>query len=83
MVNRNEVIVMEELLKKDCSNKIKSLTINTLAISIGVSYYSIRNIIRGLVIAEYCGVGLKKGRSETYYLTNKGVHKIKELKECN
>lgn len=80
-MNRNEVLVMEELLNRDCLNQLKSSTIKTLANSIGVSYYSIRNIIRGLVIGEFCGIGLKKGKSETYYITSKGINKIKELKE--
>ena len=80
-MNRNEVLVMEEMLKRNCLNQLQSLTINTLADDMDVSYYSIRNIIRSLVMGEYCGVGLKKGRSETYYLTEKGIEKIKEYKE--
>lgn len=78
---RNEVLVMDELLKKDCLSQIKATTINSLANNMDISYYSIRSIMRSLVLAEYCGTGLKKGRSETYYLTEKGIDKIKEFKE--
>lgn len=80
-MNRNEVLVMQELLNKNCLNQLKSLTINTLAKSVGLSYCSIRNIIRSLVLGEYCDIGLKKGKSETYYITKKGIDKIEELRE--
>lgn len=79
-MNRNEILVMEELYKQKCNNRLKALTIGTMAKAINVSYYTARNIVKGLVIGEYCALGLKNGRAETYYLTENGIKKIKELK---
>lgn len=79
-MNRNEILVMEELLKQNYLNPMTATTIHALSKTIGVSYFSVRNIVRGLLLAEYCGAGLKRGRSETYYLGIKGIEKIKEMK---
>ena len=80
-MNRSEIAVMDELLNQNCTNQVKATTINALSESIGTSYFSVRNILRGLVLGEYCGMGMKNGRAETYFLTLKGIEKIKEFKE--
>lgn len=78
-LNRNEVILLQLLAKSDCDNEVRAITIRKISESMGISYYSVRTMIHGLVSSGTCAEGCKDGRSVTYYITDKGKNELNKL----
>ena len=79
-MNRNEILILAEMFKMDCCNEVKAITIGMLSNLIKLSYSTTRNLVKVLVIVGHIANGLKNSKSETYYLTSKGIDKIKSIK---
>lgn len=78
-LSRNDVIVLQKLVESGCTNKICSTTIRKLSGKTQLSYFTIRNILKALTYAGLCGRGCDKGNAYTYFITVRGLEKIKEL----
>lgn len=78
-LSRNEIIVMQKLLEKNCVNKVCAITIRKLVGSTKLSYFTVRNILKALTYAGLCGRGCDEGNAFTYYITADGVNMIKKL----
>jgi len=68
-LNKSEIKVLKTLQEKNITNESVSVKISRLSELTGLSYYSIRNIIKSFYVAEICYKGRRDGNSETYYLS--------------
>ena len=80
-LSRNEILVLECLLKSGCVSEIKAITLKKLGEKVNLSYYSVRNILKALVYADFCGEGCKCGRADTFYVNARGIEVLNKLKE--
>ncbi len=71
-LNKSEIKVLKTLQEKNIFNETASIKISKLSELTGLSYYSVRNIIKSFYVAEICCKGRRDGNSETYYLSEKG-----------
>lgn len=62
--------------KENITNETVSVKISKLAELTGLSYFSVRNIIKSFYVAEICSKGRKDGNSETYFLNEIGQKNI-------
>jgi len=65
-LNKSEIKVLE-VLKEHFTDTDSATKISVLADMTGLSYYSIRNIVKSLYIAGLCSKGRRDGNGETYY----------------
>jgi predicted transcriptional regulator len=80
-MSRNDILVLNFLLENNCTSEIKAVSIKKISEKTGISYYSVRNIIKALTYAGLCGIGLKNGSSFTYYIGEGGKVILKRMKE--
>ena len=75
-LNKSEIKVLKVLQEKNITNENVSTKIKTISEMVGLSYFSIRNIIKSLYIAGFCDKGRREGNAETYYLSEEGQKNI-------
>jgi DNA-binding MarR family transcriptional regulator len=78
-MHKLDIKVLQELYKNKCINDIQSFSINQILKSIELSYSTIHNILNSLVVAGYAQKGFKNSRADTYYITEKGIEKLRRL----
>lgn len=71
-LNKSEIKVLQVLQVANITNEMLAIKISNLAERTGLSYFSVRNIIKSLYIAGLCCKGRKDGNGETYYLSEEG-----------
>lgn len=62
-------------------HKLKGVTINEVVERTNLSYVKVSQVLKKLVELKYVEEGLKKGRSQTFYINQSGIEKLKEMKE--
>jgi len=65
-LNKSEIKVLEAL-KEHFTDTDSATKISVLADLTGLSYFSIRNIVKSLYISGLCSKGRRDGNGETYY----------------
>ena len=68
-LNKNEMKVLQIL--QEFNNESNAIKIKTLAELSNLSYFSVRNIIKGFYLSGICEKGRRDGNAETYYLSKK------------
>ena len=71
-LNKSEVKVLQVLQESKINNEMLAIKISNLAELTGLSYFSVRNIIKSLYIAGLCCKGRKDAQAETYFLSTEG-----------
>jgi predicted transcriptional regulator len=79
-LNRSEVLTLKILNNLGCRNRYKALTIRKISLRANLSYYTIRLVMRGLVMAGLCGNGIREFNAGTYYITAAGREELKNIK---
>jgi len=70
-LNKSEIKVLQTLQEKNITNEMIAVKLSSLSEITGLSYFSVRNIIKSLYIAGLCCKGRREGNAETYYLSGK------------
>lgn len=78
-MHKADVRILKMLLEKGCTSPLKSYSIFQLLEIIPVSYSKMYNALSSLNMGEYVEKGCKNSRANTYFITSKGVEKLKEL----
>lgn len=84
MLNMNDYTVLFNILKLSKKgigiNKIKGATITDISKNMTVTDITVRKCTDRLIKCGFIELGIKQGKSKTYYITQKG---IKELASIN
>ena len=67
-LNKSEIKVLQILQERNITNELSATKISNLAELTGLSYYTIRNIIKSFYVAGICIKGRRDGNGETYWL---------------
>jgi len=84
-MHKNDFRVMYVLDAMDANHPMRAVTIKQLCEQMEKetdaeqSYRTLHSVLTGLCVAEYVSKGLKESRAETYYITSRGIEKLKEL----
>jgi len=65
--------VLQIMQENGINNEEKAVKIRTISELCGMSYFSVRNIIKSFYVAGICEKGRRLGNSETYFLFEKKV----------
>ena len=78
-MHRSDVEILQILGKNDCISEVKAFSINKILAFTGYKYSKVHGDLSKLLTAEYIQRGLKNERAETYYITEKGIAKLRGL----
>jgi len=67
-LNKSEINVLQIMKENGISNEEGAVKIRTLAEMCGMSYFSVRNIIKSFYVAGIVCKSRRDGNAETYYL---------------
>lgn len=81
LTNKNDITILRKLYKDKKTNKLQSYTIKDLtkALDNQLSSMKIRNTLNEFLDNELINCGFKAGRSNTYYINEKGIKALKEI----
>lgn len=79
--NKNDIKILRKLYADKKINKFKSYTIKQLteALKNKVSEMKVRQTLNTFLEQELVELGFKSGRSNTYFITEKGIEVLKKL----
>ena len=77
----NDYKILFTLYSNGCTNEMKAYTIIKIRHYANLSIPKIRNTIKKFKKVDYIRVGVSHCNSKTYYVSKKGIEKIKELSE--
>lgn len=66
--SKSEMNVLKTLQESRINNEIKAVKIRTIAELSGLSYFSVRNIIKSFYMAGICQRGRRDGNADTFYI---------------
>lgn len=78
MLSKVEIQILKHLNDNQIDNQMKSQTIKKLSQIMNLNYFRVRNIVTNLTRLELLYIGFKEGNANTYYISEKGVEKIKK-----
>lgn len=78
-LSRSEIIILESLIKNKCNNEVRAFTIRRISLETKLSYFTVRNLLKGLVYLGVCDKGLSSKNAYTYFVTEKGISEYKKL----
>ena len=81
-MHKSDVEILQLLIKNDCTSEVKSYSILKLLALTKYKYSKVHGDLNNLLTGEYVQKGLKNERADTYYITEKGINKLKGLMEC-
>lgn len=79
-LSRNELLVLAKLRSNYCVNKLKASTIRKISDGMDISYFTVRNLLKALSYAGFCEMGCDNGNAHTYYITEKGLQILENIK---
>lgn len=77
--NKTDYEILYFFKKEGFDGEFKSCTIKTLVESLGYSESKIRLAINNFLKDKFVKEGIKQGQSKTYFITEEGIERIKEL----
>ena len=76
----NDYKILFTLFKNECTNEIKAFTINKIKKETNLSIPKIRTTIKAFIKEGYIKKGVSHHNANSYYVSETGIKKIKELK---
>jgi len=70
-LNRSELSVFEIMKEKEINNEERAVKIRTISELCGLSYFSVRNIIKSFYVANIVCKSRRDGNADTYFLVEK------------
>ena len=83
-VNRIQLIILSIMQKMNATNQVTSISIANIQESIQAikSYSTLYRCMNLLYESGWINYGVKDGKFKTYYITQKGINKLKEMIKC-
>jgi DNA-binding MarR family transcriptional regulator len=78
-MHKSDVEVLQILAKNECTSEIKSYSILSILSKTKYKYSKIHNTLSQLAVGEYVQKGFKNERADTFYITPKGMDKLRRL----
>ena len=72
-MNINDIKILQILEKEDCTNNLKSFTVKRISNEVNLSQTKVRYTMPMLNDLGYANKGFSNGKSQTYYITEKGI----------
>lgn len=82
-LSKNDYRVLYQLYQMDCTNGMKSLTIEKLSELTKLSVSKVRKTIAEFKKLLYISEGVPQRCAKTYYITKKGINNIKKFVEVS
>ena len=79
MLSKVEIDILMHLKNEGLLDTMNSRTIKNVSQSIDLNYFRTRNNLYHLQLLGMVGLGFKEIRSNTYYLTQKGIDEIEKI----
>jgi|GEM_PF-2144374 len=79
MLSKVEIDILMHLKSEGLVDAMNSRTIKNVSISIDLNLFRTRNNLYHLQLLGMVGLGFKEIRSNTYYLTQKGIDEIEKI----
>lgn len=80
VLSKNDYLVLTKLLENNCTTEMKSWTIKFIAENLNLSQSKIRKTVLTFQNLNYLQQGAMQYNAKTYFITQKGIDKLKELK---
>lgn len=77
--NKTDFEILYFLEKEDLKTEFKSCTVKTLSQEVKFSESKIRVAINYFLKDGFIKEGIKQGQAKTYFITEEGINKLKEL----
>ena len=75
--NKNDYLILEELICNECYSSFISLSVNQLINTTKLSHVKIRQSLKNFIGFGFVKEGNKDGNSKTYYITDAGIENYK------
>lgn len=79
MLTKNDYSILIVLFNENCNTEIKSFTIERIKEEVNLSCNKIRNSLKKFIELEMISEGAKQHRSKTYYISKKGIEKVRSI----
>lgn len=79
MMSKNDYKILMVLFRNKCTTEFLSYTRKDLAEKTGLSLDKVRNTIQKFKKINYVNEGFLNHQAKTYYITEEGIKKIKEI----
>ncbi|MBO8161355.1 MAG: transcriptional regulator [Thermosipho sp. (in: Bacteria)] len=79
MFSKNDFKILSILKENGCTTELRSYTIKKLKELTGLSENKIRNTLNTFKLTGYVKEGALQHRAKTFYITEEGINKLKEL----
>ena len=81
----NDIKILQKFGSKDDVAKgmtaLKALDLNEIIERTQLSSSKVRDTLSKFIVEELVAYGVKRGHRKTYYITNKGLQKLDELRQ--
>ena len=78
-MNKNDIKFLYCLYKNECTSELKSFTIKKIQENVGLSNTHVRYTKKLMLVEGYINNGFQDGNASTYYITQTGLAKLKEV----
>lgn len=82
-LSKNDYKVLYQFYQFDCTNAMKSLTIERMSELTELSVSKIRKTVIEFKKLLYISEGVPQRCAKTYYITKKGINKVQKLMEVS
>lgn len=79
MLSRNDYKILSVLYQYECTNELKSITINKINELSDLSVSKVRVSIKTFKNMDYIAEGVLQHKAKTYYITELGIEKLQQL----
>lgn len=78
-LSKNDYNVLIMLYQQECTNELKSYTLQQIHQNTNLSISKLRDTIKAFRLLNYINDGLVNNKSKTYYITQQGIEKLTQL----
>lgn len=82
-LSKNDYKVLYQFYQYDCTNAMKSLTVEKMAELTELSVSKIRKTIKVFKELLYINEGIQQRCAKTYFITKKGINKVQKFMEVS
>lgn len=82
VLNTNDYFVLNKIVDKDKNlgtSKLRGITVCEIAESTGLSSTKVRNSLKKLLMEGFVDNAIKRIKSNTYHITEKGIREIEQV----
>lgn len=85
-INTNDILILKAIVNKEDNrglSKAKGSTVNQIQLACGLSDSKVRKTLKKFIEEEWVGEGVKVLNIKRYYVTEKGLKELSELRRTN